>query len=379
VLEMPVDTAKVRAMSSLPSASPKPLDPRVTLASIFGFWVFYIGIVSLRAAVLEFPVQEILFFRRLIVSGIGILITILFWQFIRLFDAKPLGARIGITALAAIPCALAIAATNYYFFNVYDPISLLDDAMPRQPVKHEFLKEVVELSTSRYFFLVAWAALYVALTFANHVRESERRAAAFAQAAQQAELRALRYQVNPHFLFNTLNSLSSLVITGRNREAEEMIMNLATFFRSSLSGDPTMDVPLEDEIALQQLYLAIEAVRFPNRLRVEIDLPQALAGARVPGLILQPLVENAIKHGVAQTKGEVKITIRARREADRLHILVENAGKAALRPSSDGEGIGLANVANRLNARFQGQAVMRTERPATGVFRVLLILPAESH
>ena len=185
--------------------------------------------------------------------------------------------------------------------------------------------------------------------------------------------------MNPHFLFNTLNSLSSLVITGRNREAEEMIMNLATFFRSSLSGDPTMDVPLEDEIALQQLYLAIEAVRFPSRLRVDIDLPQTLAGARVPGLILQPLVENAIKHGVAQTKGEVKITIRARQEAEQLHILVENAGKAALRPNPDGEGIGLSNVANRLNARFQGRAIMRTERPTTGIFRVVLILPIGSH
>ncbi len=363
-------------MSSLPPSTLQPLDPRVTLGSILGFWIFYVAIVSFRATVLEFPMQEVLFFRRLIVSGVGVVITILFWQFIRLFDEKPLGLRIGITALAAIPCAVAIAATNYYFFNVYDPISLLDDAMPQKPVEHEFIKEVVELSTARYFFLVAWAALYLALTFASHVRDSERRAAAFAQAAQQAELRALRYQVNPHFLFNTLNSLSSLVITGRNREAEEMIMNLATFFRSSLSGDPTMDVPLEDEIALQQLYLAIEAVRFPDRLRVDIDLPPDLAAAPVPGLILQPLVENAVKHGVAQTKGQVMISIRAQRAADQVQIIVENAGKSALKPNPDGEGIGLSNVANRLVARFEGKAQMRTERPAPGIFRVILMLPS---
>ena len=367
-------SAKLRDMSSLFPAKPQPLDPRVTLASILGFWIFYVAIVTLRAAVLEFPMQDVLFFRRLIVSGIGVMITILLWQFIRLFDNKPLGLRIGITAFAAIPCAVGIAAINFYFFNVYDPISLLDDAMPRQPIQHEFIKEVVELSTSRYFFLVAWAALYLALSFASHVRDSERRAAAFAQAAQQAELRALRYQVNPHFLFNTLNSLSSLVITGRKREAEEMIMNLATFFRSSLSGDPTMDVPLEDEIALQQLYLAIEAVRFPDRLHVEIDLPQDLAGVPVPGLILQPLVENAIKHGVAQTTGQVKISIRAQPASDQIEIMVENSGKSPLKGNSEGQGIGLSNVANRLTARFQGRASMRTEQ-AAGAFRAILSIP----
>src|SRR4029079_4374833 len=101
-----------------------------------------------------------------------------------------------------------------------------------------------------------------------------------------AQVRALRYQVNPHFLFNTLNSLSSLVMSGRADRAQEMLMALSAFFRTSLSMDPSVDVSVSEEIALQRLYLDIEQVRFPNRLDVNIDIPDELAGARVPALIL---------------------------------------------------------------------------------------------
>ena len=97
----------------------------------------------------------------------------------------------------------------------------------------------------------------------------------FAREAQEAQLRALRYQINPHFLFNTLNSLSSLVLTKRTETAERMLMNLSTFFRATLSADPTADVPLDEEIKLQRLYLDIEQIRFPDRLTVEIDVPEA--------------------------------------------------------------------------------------------------------
>ena len=109
---------------------------------------------------------------------------------------------------------------------------------------------------------------------------AQRRLADAESAAQAAQVRALRYQVNPHFLFNTLNSLSSLVMTGRTDRAEAMLLALSTFFRTSLSLDPTADVSLAEEIDLQRLYLDIEKVRFPDRLQVEIDVPaRARAGA----------------------------------------------------------------------------------------------------
>src|SRR4028118_477353 len=152
-----------------------------------------------------------------------------------------------------------------------------------------------------------WAPRRAARSYPPQLRAADRRAAVLEREAQDAQLRALRYQINPHFLFNTLNSLSSLVLTQRTDTAERMIMNLSTFFRTTLSADPTADVSLEEEIKLQRLYLDIEQIRFPDRLRVEVDVPEPLLAARVPVLLLQPVVENAVKYGVARSRGAVTL------------------------------------------------------------------------
>ena len=128
----------------------------------------------------------------------------------------------------------------------------------------------------------------------------------------QTRLDALQSQINPHFLFNTLNSLSSLILSKKTDTAERMLMNLSTFFRATLSADPTADVSLDEEIRLQRLYLDIEQIRFPDRLHVEIDVPDTLQTARVPVLILQPIVENAVKYGVAKSRKPVTVRIRNR-------------------------------------------------------------------
>jgi LytS/YehU family sensor histidine kinase len=236
---------------------------------------------------------------------------------------------------------------------------------------------VAENAANGYFFFVAWASLFLSLRYAGEVRALERRAADLRAAAQNAELRALRYQVNPHFLFNTLNSLSSLILTGKGEQAERMILNLSTFFRTSLSGDPTEDVPLAEEIALQRLYLDIEAVRFPDRLIARIDVPEALSTALVPGLILQPLVENAVKHGVSRSARPVTIEIKARDQGDALALTVENdIGEGTCdHARADGTGVGLRNVRDRLAARFgeDGRCAWRT--PAPGRFEVELTMP----
>src|SRR5205823_3090281 len=146
--------------------------------------------------------------------------------------------------------------------------------------------------------------------------------------------------------FNTLNSLSSLVMSRRPEEAEQMIVNLSTFFRSSLAIDPTEDVSLADEIRFQRLYLDIEKVRFPNRLHVDAEIPNGLGKARVPPLILQPIVENAIKHGVARTAEPVNVSIRAHEEDGQLVVLVENDRGPSVENGGEGRGtgVGLANV-----------------------------------
>src|SRR4029078_11762718 len=166
------------------------------------------------------------------------------------------------------------------------------------------------------FFFAAWSAFYIAILAQSEAHGAQRRAADAEAAAQAPQVRALRYQVNPHFLFNTLNSLSSLVMTGRTDRAEAMLLALSTFFRTSLWIAPGADVPLAEEIDLQRLYLDIEKARFPDRLQVEIDVPKAFEQARLPALLLQPIVENAIKYGVSKSRKTVLIRIEAKPAAD---------------------------------------------------------------
>jgi LytS/YehU family sensor histidine kinase len=228
-----------------------------------------------------------------------------------------------------------------------------------QPVFASAWQEITEVAFGRYFMMLAWCALYLALLTGEKARAAERREGDYRRAAKAAELRSLRYQVNPHFLFNTLNSLSALVLTGKTQAAERMIQSLSTFYRRSLAEDPTADVPLREEFGLQRLYLDIEAVRFPHRLRTVYQLPRELEDATVPGMILQPLVENSVKHAIAPTSGQVTITLAAVEEYGRLVITVSDNGTGAA-PAGEqiGHSIGLANVRERLEARFGAEATI---------------------
>jgi two-component system LytT family sensor kinase len=302
----------------------KPYQPLVghqmAFLTIVGFWVFHAVIVSLRSAVMDFPSQDELALRRIMVTVAGIALTWLLYLVLRMFDRQPMGVRVATAFLAAIPCAISIAYVNYYFFNLYDPANLFADQTLNQSVAEiqeqlrlTGLQDIAEVAVTRYFFIIAWASLYLALGYAREVREAERTASRYAQAAHDAELRSLRYQVNPHFLFNTLNSLSSLVITRQNEKAEAMIQNLASFYRTSLSSDPLDDVTLAEEVELQRHYLGIEAVRYPERLRLQFDIPERLADFALPAMILQlklelpaaalvlPMCETVWKRALVQT------------------------------------------------------------------------------
>jgi len=368
-----------RDMTLLSDEEERGVSPTVALYSILGFWLFYMVIVTFRAFVTGFDSQGEMAVRRSVVTVIGIVLTWVLYLIIRRFDGSTLGRRIMVAFAAAIPCAIAIAVANYYMFNVYDPDGMFTAAERHMLVEQgHAIKEIAEVAIGRYFFLAACAALYLALTYAAEVGRMERRAARLEQTAQQAELRSLRYQVNPHFLFNTLNSLSSLVMTDRREEAEQMIMSLSNFYRTSLTGDPLDDVPLSEEVHLQKLYLDIEAVRFPQRLRTDIHIPDDLMNCCVPGLILQPLVENAIKYGVSRATRPVTIKVRAWQEEELLHVSVRDDGEPF--PPGDGEpyegnGIGLVNVRDRLTARFGDDGKLAYKALEGGGFLVELSLP----
>jgi hypothetical protein len=251
---------------------------------------------------------------------------------------------------------------------------------PHDEMEMSIAAQIADQAMNGYFFFIAWGALFLALSYAAAVRAAEREAASYRAAARDAELRALRYQVNPHFLFNTLNSLSTLILKDNRDKAEEMILNLATFFRTSLTADPTEDVLLAEEIRLQRLYLDIEAVRFPERLIVNIVIPPSLLTACVPCLILQPLVENAIKYGVSRAKRPVTVSITAREDSHGLVLTVEDDGDPMENGEpSTGTGVGLKNVTDRLKARFGEDAACRYGPLANGGFGVTLFMPLLRH
>jgi LytS/YehU family sensor histidine kinase len=184
---------------------------------------------------------------------------------------------------------------------------------------------------------------------------------------------ALRFQLNPHFLFNTLNAISSLVVLGRARDADSMIDRLSSFLRGSLAADPDRMVAVEEEFEMLDNYLDIEGVRFGERLVTAIHLPPELAGAQIPPFLLQPLVENAVKYAVAPSRTEVRIEIAAREREGRLELEVCDSGGDGQAVNS-GTGVGLANVRERLRLSFGSQGEMQVTSGAHG-FRVVLAMP----
>lgn len=211
-----------------------------------------------------------------------------------------------------------------------------------------------------------WGALYTSAAYAIEVQDRERQLAASQYAAQQAQLLTLRLQLNPHFLFNALNTLAGLVGMGRNAESEAMVLSLSRFLRHTLSRNPTQVTTLDDEIRMLDLYLDIEMARFSDRLRVVHAIDDDCHSARVPSLLLLPLVENAVKHGLRDSEDGITITIGARREAADLVLWVGDDGGPHAGPPPDGLGIGLSNVEQRLQALHGATAGLSIDASPSG-------------
>ena len=375
-------------------------DLNLALSLIGGFWLFYFATIVVRMALLGEDLVDVPI--RFAGCLFGAFLTFILYLVLRRSADESIRIRVIAAALACLPAAAVFATFNLAFY-VHQPIEpprvtvsqRMENGRPKGPIvirrtipseaglpppamRERTLRLIADGLVTWYFFFGAWASLYLAISAATQLRTAERRASKAERDAQDAQLKALRYQVNPHFLFNTLNSLSSLMMAGRAEEAETMIVNLSTFFRSSLALDPADDVTLADEIRFQRLYLDIEKVRFPNRLRVETDIPDALASALVPPLLLQPIVENAIKHGVARSSEPVTVAIGAREENGRLVLTVENDGKAGeAEHDGRGTGVGMINVCERLAARYGELGDCEHGPLPGGGYRVTVRLPVE--
>jgi signal transduction histidine kinase len=240
--------------------------------------------------------------------------------------------------------------------------------------------------------LGAWSALYYAINFFLQVEEQADRLERLEAQATSAQLAMLRYQLNPHFLFNTLNSISTLVLLKQSETANAMLTRLSSFLRHTLVTQPGGKVTVAQEMETLQLYLGIEQMRFEERLRSDFRVEPDAAKAQLPAMLLQPLVENAIKYGVSPQEEGAEIAIVAQVVGPRLRVTVSDtgpgmtmnnieAGLPAVRPTHarrDSTGVGLANIRDRLAQAYGEEHRFEIRSPESGGFSVLIELPFET-
>jgi len=226
--------------------------------------------------------------------------------------------------------------------------------------------------------LFAWSALYYAINFYLTVEEQADQLLRLENQASSAQLAMLRYQLNPHFLFNTLNSISTLVLLKQTDRANAMLSRLSSFLRYTLINEPTALVPLCQEVETLKLYLEIEKMRFEERLRVNFEIDPAVAQAHLPSLLLQPLVENAIKYAVTPKEEGAEITVAARPAGENVQIIVSDTGPGLNPDSCDpnlSTGVGLVNIRDRLAQAFGERHRFETRSNPGGGYTVIIELP----
>jgi len=303
--------------------------------------------------------------------SISLILSVIYGQ---LINRTPL-ITWGLTALALAVAVGVSAFVNAWTLSVYQGTA-----------ETSFTNLMLGVFYLDMTLLGAWSALYYAINFFLQVEEQADRLERLKLQATTAQLEMLRYQLNPHFLFNTLNSISTLVLLKQTEPANAMLTRLSSFLRHTLVMQPSGKVSMAQEVETLKLYLEIERMRFEERLRTDFRVDAAAAGAQIPSLLLQPLMENAIKYGVSAQEEGARISLAAQVIGARLRITVSDTGpgiQTLQRPSDvlarghSSTGLGLANIAERLQQAYGNDHRFEIETPPDGGFTVLIELPLE--
>jgi signal transduction histidine kinase len=302
--------------------------------------------------------------------SITMLLSVVYRQ---LIDRQPL-ATWGGSLVALILAVIVFASIDAWLQGLYYGTAR----------ETSFAQRFIGLSFIPLTLLGAWSALYYAINFFLRVEMQADRLERLEAQTTAAQLAMLRYQLNPHFLFNTLNSISTLVLLKQTEPANAMLTRLSGFLRHTLITEPGSQVTLEQEVETLQLYLDIERMRFEERLRTHFEIDEEALGARLPSMLLQPLIENSIKYAVSAREEGARISLTARIVGQRLRISVEDTGpgaQASARMSVNepgapvSTGVGLANIRNRLVQAFGDSHLFETRSPPGGGFTVLIEIP----
>lgn len=236
-----------------------------------------------------------------------------------------------------------------------------------------------------FFMIFVWCNLYFGVNYHFRLVNEKKLHLEAVRLSHQAQIKMLRYQINPHFLFNTLNAISTLVLMGHKEKANGMLVRLSTFLRFSLDNDPEKKIPLYDEIKASMLYLEIEKMRFEDRLSIVLHIEPQAETMMVPSLLLQPLVENSIKYAIAHMPSDGVIEITAYCKKSMLHLCVADNGpgiESILQSSNDRnnnehKGVGLQNIKDRLAVLYANQYEFNISKNSPSGYKVDIAIPME--
>ena len=281
--------------------------------------------------------------------------------------------RVVLTVILSL-AAVVLAST---IFSVIETWSYATFLKPdSRPVGFEYLGAIL----LNFSLLAAWAALYYGINYYILLEEQINQRERLENQASSAQLAMLRYQLNPHFLFNTLNSISTLVLLKQTERANAMLARLSSFLRYTLANESTAKVTLAQEVETLKLYLEIEKMRFEDRMRPHFRIDPETIGARLPSLLLQPLIENAIKYAVTPSETGADIWINATREGTsvRIEVADNGNGEGANIAASPSTGVGLANIRERLVQAYGNSHGFTTRKNEQGGFSVIVEIPYET-
>jgi sensor histidine kinase YesM len=344
-------------------------------------WGIFVKYGLTTATLDETPPRYILYV--LIISVIGIVITLGIRLVYRYLWTRPIWARaLGVVAGCGVGGWLMLKSRIYIFSTWFEKGKDMASWLEEMGDAAEISLKVSYMETyfSSLTLMVAWSVLYFAIKYYQVFQEVQKSALKSNAMAHEAQLKMLRYQLNPHFLFNTLNAISTLILEQQTELANRMVTKLSSFLRYSLDNDPMQKITLEQELAALKLYLDIEKVRFEERLNLELDIGEQASRALIPSLLLQPLVENAIKYGIAQAEDGGRLRIAAKVFAGDLLLELSDDGPGVELVDGeipDANGVGLRNTRERLTELYGNRHSFRLSQTDPHGLTVHIRLPYE--
>ena len=355
------------------------------------FWVLHLGgwlawgiigkYLYTRAILEEIPPNYFLYV--MVISAIGVVITLALRYLYRYLWNYPIWVQ-GLAFLGGSSAAafLWLRCRSFLYYGWIEKMKDMDAWAEKMGPLAELYEKVsyIESYTSSLTVMVAWSGLYFVIKYYRMFQEVRETALKSAAMAHEAQLKMLRYQLNPHFMFNTLNAISTLVLENQTELANRMVTRMSSFLRYSLDNDPMQKIMLDQEIAALQQYLDIEKVRFEERLGLELDIGETARKALIPSLLLQPLVENSIKYAIARAEDGGNLRIAAKVSGDELWLEVSDDGPGV--ELVDGQipganGVGLRNTRERLQELYGDRQSFRLSHTDPHGLTINIRIPLE--